>query len=67
MDLSALPSAVVQIAYLTIASPNELQKDAWSKGLSTIENSTGYKSLYWGRSVEQPTKVQLHIGKIALN
>lgn len=69
MDLNKLPSAITQIVYLTVPADTTLEDDAseagksWSQALDVVEESIGYQKLYWGRSVEQPQKVQLHIGK----
>lgn len=67
MDLTVLPSAITQILYFTIPPSNDL-KDAsseagkkWLQALNEIEGSAGYERLFWGRSVEQPEKVQLHV------
>jgi hypothetical protein len=35
----------------------------WSQVLSIFESWPGFKRLYWGRKVEQPTQVHLHISK----
>lgn len=69
MDLNILPSAYTQIIYLTISPEHDL-KDIdtksgaiWSQALDAVEQTAAYQRLYWGRSVEQPEKVQLHIGR----
>jgi hypothetical protein len=35
----------------------------WQEILELIRKSEGYKRLYWGRHVEKPDNVQLHIGE----
>ena len=35
----------------------------WNELLNLIKSSRGYEGLYWGRQVETPGNVQLHIGK----
>lgn len=34
----------------------------WNEILNIIKNARGYQRLYWGRQVETPGNVQLHIG-----
>lgn len=58
-----------QIIYLNIA-PKELLDDKttpsgklWAKSLDFIEGNIGFQRLYWGRRLEEPEKVQLHIGR----
>lgn len=69
MDLNKLSSAFVQIVYLTIDPEHNLKDEStesgatWSRALDVVERSTACQRLHWGRSVEQPDKVQLHIGK----
>lgn len=73
MDLTSLPSSVTQIVYLVISADKDLKDKAtetgtiWLQALDTIEGSAGYQRLYWGRSVEQPEKVQLHVGMFITN
>lgn len=62
-----------QINYLTISKDKELgdsTSDAgklWVEALDLLEQYDGFRRLYWGRSPEDWTKVQLHIGKFATN
>jgi hypothetical protein len=35
---------------------------AWSKILDVIEQTPNFLRLYWGRRLEEPEQVQLHIG-----
>ena len=46
----------------TLDSANSNGGKAWNEILETIKGSRGYQSLYWGRQVETPENVQLHIG-----
>lgn len=72
MDLNKLPSAMTQIIYLTISAAKPLKDveseagKSWSKALDQVEQSGGYQRLFWGRSVESPDKVQLHIVRSSL-
>lgn len=72
MDLSNLPCSVVQITYLTLSSRDDLRRKdtdlgkAWLRALQEISSSEHFSSLRWGRSVEEPEKVQLHISKLLL-
>ncbi len=61
--------AVTQIQYLTIPEARTLgDADSyygklWSAALDLVEQSAGFQRLYWGRSLEKPENVQLHIGR----
>lgn len=46
---------------LDVVSSKEGQ--IWSQVLNIFESWPGCKRLYWGRKVEQPTQVHLHISK----
>jgi heme-degrading monooxygenase HmoA len=53
-----------QIFYLTIPPEKNLDTEsAWQKAIDSIAKSPGFVRCYWGRSLETPEKVQLHIGK----
>jgi len=72
MELTTLPSATTQIIYLTIP-PDRNLKDitseagkTWARALGNLADSEGYQGLFWGRSVEQPEKVQLHVIRASL-
>lgn len=59
---------VTQIFYFTIGKDQDLTKDSdasrtWSRAIDTLEQHPGFQRCYWGRSPENPEKVQLHIGK----
>jgi len=59
---------VTQVIYLVIPSSEDLggNGDAgrlWNKAQDMIERSPGFQRLYWGRRLEEPENVQLHIGK----
>ncbi|KAK6213997.1 hypothetical protein LQW54_004771 [Pestalotiopsis sp. IQ-011] len=62
-----MESTVTQIHYLTISEDKHLKdvnSDAgkiWSKALDVLEARPGFRRLYWGRSPEDETKVQLHV------
>lgn len=60
-----------QIIYLGIPKDRDLKNPKsyhgrlWSSALDLVEHSDGFERLYWGRCLEQPEKVQLHIGRFA--
>jgi hypothetical protein len=64
-----MESTVTQIHYLTIgtdehlADPNSEAGQIWTKVLDLLETRPGFRRLYWGRSPEDETKIQLHIGE----
>jgi hypothetical protein len=37
--------------------------EVWSKVLNLLENWAGFRRMYWGRHVEEPGQVHLHIGE----
>ncbi|KAM0814666.1 putative ABM domain-containing protein [Seiridium cardinale] len=59
--------AVTQIHYLTISTEKHLTDlhsehgKSWAKALYVLESYPGFRRLYWGRSPEDETKVQLHV------
>lgn len=63
---------VTQIHYLTVGEDKDLSDKGseggkpWSRALDLLENSAGFRRVYWGRSPEDETKVQLHVGKRTL-
>ncbi len=38
----------------------------WEDVLDLFRQQPGYKRLYWGRQVENPENVQLHVGNASL-
>jgi hypothetical protein len=62
-------SPVTQIIYLTVSSDKNLSDSAtpegrrWSDALDVLESHGGFRRSYWGRSPEDQSKVQLHVGK----
>ena len=63
---------ITQIVHLKIPADRDL-KDAtsyhgrlWTSALDLIEQSDGFRRLYWGRSLEKPENLQLHISKSPL-
>jgi len=46
-----------------IEDPTSPAGTTWQEILELIRKSEGYKRLYWGRHVEKPDHVQLHIGR----
>ncbi|KAI8624981.1 hypothetical protein F5Y19DRAFT_480034 [Xylariaceae sp. FL1651] len=62
----SLVSTVTQVIYLVIPPSEDLGGQAnagrsWAKAQDTIERSAGFLRLYWGRRLEEPDNVQLHI------
>lgn len=57
-----------QIFYLEIDADKQLEdRNAeagrlWASSLDLLETAQGFQRLYWGRRLEEPHKVQLHIG-----
>ena len=60
-------SPITQILYLSIPPDRDLKGVVygllWTSALDLIEQSDGLQRLYWGRSLEQPENVQLHVGR----
>lgn len=58
-----------QINYLTISKETPIEdpeSDAgrqWEAALDLLEGYQGFRRLYWGRSPENWSKVQLHVGE----
>ena len=46
----------------TIEGPISKDCEIWTAGLHVLENSPGFRRLYWGRHVEEPEKTQIHVG-----
>lgn len=65
-----MATAATQIIYLTIdpsidlTNPQTKGGRAWSEALDLLESHVGFRRLYWGRSPEDMSKVQLHVGKL---
>lgn len=61
-------TSATQIIYLNVSPDQKLdQKQTnagtqWSKALDLITAFKGLLRLYWGRRLEEPEKVQLHLG-----
>lgn len=59
---------ITQIIYLNIAPSQRLEQkqtdvgSKWSKALDSITAFPGLVRLYWGRRLEEPEKIQLHLG-----
>jgi hypothetical protein len=63
------PTPITQILYLRIPPEKDLKESTgqyygklWAKALDVIEKSEGFQRVYWGRSLEQPENVQIHVG-----
>lgn len=65
---SSKTESVTQIIYLSISPDQQLDHSSthaggqWAKALDIVTECPGFKKLYWGRRLEEPEKVQLHIG-----
>lgn len=46
----------------TIEDPASQDGEVWTASLHVLENSPGFRRLYWGRHIEEPEKTQIHIG-----
>lgn len=69
MSIQVFDSTVVtQIIYLDVPPDQLLDQtqtragSQWSKALDLITAYKGLLRLYWGRRLEEPEKVQLHLG-----
>lgn len=66
---SASEESWTQIFYLVIPPHEKLGNKTskagqqWSHVLDVLETSPGYQRLYWGRRLEEPENVQLHVGQ----
>ena len=64
-----LESPATQILYLRIHIEKDLNDTSnevgrlWAKAIDIAEAQPGFRRAYWGRSPEEPEKVQLHIGE----
>lgn len=58
-----------QIMYMNIQAEHQVGDiktqagSQWSKALDVVQNCDGLKGLHWGRRLEEPEKIQLHIGE----
>jgi hypothetical protein len=72
MDLG-MPAIPTQMIILPIDSKSNIddtKSDSgrlWASVVAIIEQSPGFHRLYWGRHVEEPDKVQLHIARNSLH
>ncbi|KAK7995229.1 hypothetical protein PG990_014002 [Apiospora arundinis] len=60
---------ITQVLYIDVPASSDLGNSSaepgrvWAKLLDNIAGSPGFVRLYWGRRLEEPEKVQLHIVK----
>lgn len=61
---------ITEIYYLEI-DPDKILNDRntqagkyWAQSLDLIQTAEGFQKSYWGRRLEEPEKVQLHIGNV---
>lgn len=59
-EIATLPLA----AGATIEDPNSSAGKVWQSTLDTVSAQDGYQRAYYGREVENPSVVQLLVGKI---
>jgi hypothetical protein len=45
-----------------IEEPSSKAGEIWDAALHILEQSPDFRRLYWGRHVEEPEKIQIHIG-----
>lgn len=62
---------VTQILYVDV-DPAHILEDAdtpagklWVDLLDLLQDTPGFRRLYWGQRLEEPEKVQVHVGKCA--
>lgn len=64
---------ITQVLYVDVPASSDLGNSSaepgrvWAKLLDNIAGSPGFVRLYWGRRLEEPEKVQLHIGMRAFS
>lgn len=70
MSTQAFSSTMItQILYLNVPPDQHLDQiqthagSQWSKALDLVTASQGLLRLYWGRRLEEPRNVQLHLGR----
>lgn len=69
--LGKMSTPVTQINYLTISKDTPIEDPEtevgrqWDAALDMLETHDGFRRLYWGRSPEDWSKVQLHIGEFS--
>jgi heme-degrading monooxygenase HmoA len=59
------PTQMIILALEANAAVEEQASEAgqvWAAALRILEQSPGFRRLYWGRHVEEPEKIQIHIG-----
>lgn len=63
-------TTTTQIFYLNVDPDKRLDDRTtqagrqWASSLDLVETAPGFQKLYWGRRLEEPEQVQLHIGKV---
>lgn len=72
MSLQKFESELItQIIYLDLSTEKSLENEKteagsrWSEALEFIAAFPGLEKLYWGHMLEEPEKVQLHLGKLS--
>jgi hypothetical protein len=60
------PSPVTEVAWLSLKDgiENIDESQSWKEFLSTVSAQKGFKQAYYGLTVEDPTLLELVIGKV---
>ncbi|KAL2822868.1 hypothetical protein BJX63DRAFT_644 [Aspergillus granulosus] len=67
---AGVPTQIITLSLkesITIETPSSPDGKLWGRALDLLESSTGFRKLYWGRHVEEPGKVQVHVVRDHLN
>ncbi|RVX72574.1 hypothetical protein B0A52_03970 [Exophiala mesophila] len=68
-----MSTPATQIIYLTVDPDKDLKDTttesgkSWSRALDLLQQHIGFQTLYWGRSPEDRSKVQLHVVRAHLS
>jgi hypothetical protein len=65
MTFPAVPTQMIVLPIkegLKIEDASTKEGQLWSQILDVLEHWSGFRRLYWGRHVEEPSQVHLHIG-----
>ncbi|CEJ60357.1 hypothetical protein PMG11_08934 [Penicillium brasilianum] len=70
MARAAAPTQMIVLPIkeeIQIDTPSTPAGQVWSQILNVLENWSGFRRLYWGRHVEKPGEVHLHIVRDSLH
>lgn len=65
MAYAAVPTQMIILPIkedLKIDNSSTKEGQLWSQILDVLERWSGFRRLYWGRHVEEPSQVHLHVG-----